>query len=76
MSKDITLRIPKVVITVEVPDGATHQDVVDAFVADGFMAWAKTQVRNRKPANVTINAWHWKLMTSMGSTHGIGESET
>ncbi len=61
-----TIRTPKAVITLTVPNNTTHTQIVQAFVADGFWDWAKNGIRNRLPAGVTVLRWKGKLMTSLG----------
>ncbi len=61
-----TIRTPKAVVTLTVPNNTTHIQIVQAFMADGFWDWAKNGIRNRLPAGVTVLRWRGKLMTSLG----------
>ncbi len=68
------VQTPKAVVRFNVPDAATHAQIVQAFVDDGFWPWVKQGIRGRLPAGVSPTRWHGKLMTSMGRTQ-IDEAE-
>ncbi len=68
MAKQIQLRIPKVAITISVPNSTTHQDIVDAFTDDGYLPWLKQRIRDKLPAGWVIDSWKLSLKTSLGKT--------
>lgn len=62
----VTLRYPKIVITLYVPDSTSHASVMSWFAAYGFDAWLKARTRLKVPADVTILSWVMSLRTGLG----------